>query len=48
MISEKAIYFDSNSKDYSIPVSDYPEGVYYFQVIPEGADHSATLKFIKN
>ncbi|MBO9700115.1 MAG: T9SS type A sorting domain-containing protein [Sporocytophaga sp.] len=48
MISEKAIYFDSNSKDYSITVSDYPDGVYYFQIIPEGADHSATLKFIKN
>ncbi|MBO9703750.1 MAG: T9SS type A sorting domain-containing protein [Sporocytophaga sp.] len=46
-VEERTINFNPGSDDYGIKMGDYPNGIYYFQLISEGQKNSATIKFIK-
>jgi hypothetical protein len=47
-IEERTVHYTPGSDDYGIQMADYPNGIYYFQLIPEGREHSATIKVVKN
>jgi len=47
LIDERPVEFVPGTDDYKIQVENFPEGIYYFQLISEGQEHSATIKFIK-
>ncbi|MCR6639122.1 MAG: T9SS type A sorting domain-containing protein [Sporocytophaga sp.] len=48
LIDERKVEYAPGGDDHKIKVADYPNGIYYFQLITEGQEQSATVKFIKS